>query len=203
MFGFFKKKKLDNYALTLYETLAPQIGLAKQFGKWPDYTTMCDRMIDNDYLLSYFNGYTNIVLKLQYRLMNSKDCGMVTIKILEMIEPTFADPLKMQRYIDRILVASNSSKFKKGAEDSFMTCCVMLDLQEQEKFAKNKIYKEAFKYFDGGKFERDKKITKELRLRDSSKLDDIPKRFIVSHRILEKTFGKELESHFKFKNPID
>ena len=95
MFGFFKKKKLDNYALTLYETLAPQIGLAKQFGKWPDYTTMCDRMIDNDYLLSYFNGYTNIVLKLQYRLMNSKDCGMVTIKILEMIEPTFADPLKM------------------------------------------------------------------------------------------------------------
>ena len=42
MFGFFKTKKLDNYALTLYETLAPQIGLAKQFGKWPDYTTMCD-----------------------------------------------------------------------------------------------------------------------------------------------------------------
>lgn len=202
MFGFFKSKKLEKYATTIFDVLAPQIGLAKQFGKWPDYTTMCDRMIDNDYLLSYFNAYINIILKMQYHLENSKDCGKITVKILEMIEPTFSDALKLQRYMDRLLIASNTPKFKKGAEDAFMTCLVMLDLQEQEKFKTNKTYKEAVKYFENGDFERDKEITQQLGIPNSSQIANIPKRFIIAHRIFEMTFGRELASYFKFKNPI-
>jgi|TARA_B110000977_G_scaffold138817_1_gene176294 hypothetical protein len=202
MFGLFKEKKLNNYANTIFDVLAPQIGLAKEFGNWPDYTTMCNRMIDNDYLLSYFNSYINIMLKIQYRLESSKDCGIVTMKILEMIEPKFADPIPLQRYLDRLIVASDTPKFKKGAEDAFMTCMVMLDMQEQEKFSKDKTYKEAFNYFDDGEFDADKKITQQLGIKNSSKIGNIPKRFIVAHRIYEMTFGKELASHFKFENPI-
>lgn len=202
MFGFFKGKKLDNYARTIFDVLAPQIGLARQFGKWPEYSTLCDEMIDNDYLLAYLNGYINVILKLQYRLDNHKDCGMVNCKVLEMIEPSFANNDKLQRYLDNIKDKSNSTKYTKGSQDAFMTCLVMLDMQEQEKFKKNKIYKEAFDYFENGEFERDKTITQQLGIPNSSQVSNIPKRFIVAHRIFEKTFGEELAKHFKYKNPI-
>ena len=202
IFGLFKQKKLNKYATTLYEVLAPQINLAKEFGKWPDFTTMCDYMIDNDYLLSYLNMYLNISTKIQFKLTNSADSGMIITKVLQMIEPTFADNLKLMRYMDRLQISTNNPKFKKGADDAFMTCVVMFDMQEQDQFKNNKAYKEAFDYFDNGKFNDDKRIVQELGIKNSSQFGNIPKRFIIAHRIYEMTFGKELASHFKFKNPI-
>tara|TARA_B110000971_G_C19902850_1_gene450793 strand:- start:166 stop:780 length:615 start_codon:yes stop_codon:yes gene_type:complete len=202
VFNFFKSRKLDKYALSIYHVLAPQINLAKDFGKYPDHSTACDYMIDNDYLLSYLNTIINLWLKIEYRLFDQKDCGMVCVKILEMIEPTFSNPIKLERYMGRLLRASKNTKFKKGADDAFMTSTVMFDMQEQEQFKNNKICKEANDYFDNGGFKADQVVTQNLGIPNSGKLGSIPKRFIVAHRILEKTFGKELSAHFKFKNPL-
>jgi hypothetical protein len=119
MLGFFKDRKLVKYANEIYGVLAPQIELAKQFGKWPNVSTLGDELIDNDYLLAYLNGYINIVLKLRYKLENHQDCGKITCKVLEFIEPTFSKSEKLYRYMDNLKDKSGSSKFTKGSEDSF------------------------------------------------------------------------------------
>ena len=122
MLGFFKDRKLVKYANEIYGVLAPQIELVKQFGKWPNVSTLGDELIDNDYLLAYLNGYINVVLKLRYKLENHQDCGKTTCKVLEFIEPTFSKSEKLYRYMDNLKDKSGSSKFTKGSEDSFMTC---------------------------------------------------------------------------------
>lgn len=202
MLGFFKDRKLVKYANEIYGVLAPQIELVKQFGKWPNVSTLGDELIDNDYLLAYLNGYINVVLKLRYKLENHQDCGKTTCKVLEFIEPTFSKSEKLYRYMDNLKDKSGSSKFTKGSEDLFMTCLVMLDMKEQDQFKNNKIYKEAFKYFEDGEFERDQLIAQRLGIPNSAQFSNTPKRFIVAHRIFEKTFGLELTKQFKFKNPI-
>ena len=201
MFGFFKSKKKE-LANQIYGVFMPRIEVVKKYGKWEDYLTVGDVIVNDDYLLAFFNMYINLTMKAHD--INGVDQGKMAVSIYELMDPTYKDFTKVKRLMDRyhLLSKEGNKVFTKGTNDAFMMYNVLTDHPVTSEFKSNPIYKEAVKYIESGGAKKDNDFaikTMPKDLYDGDFMSNVPSSFLKGNRIFENTFVKRLNTVFKVK----
>ena len=198
MFGLFKNKKKE-LAKEIFGPFKPKIDVAKKIGKWKSNLTFGDVFISDDYLLSFLNTY--IAFACREFGYTGQDAWYVMMDVYELLDKTYSDTNKLEQYLE----ASQRVKLKKskdcilGEDNALMCFLVVSNNNDTHKFAQDPIYKEAYKYFESGKFKKDGEWAKKILPKEFSggALLNAPSNIVIAYRIFEKTFEKKLNKVFK------
>jgi hypothetical protein len=199
MFGLFKNKKKE-LANEIFGAFKPKIHLAKKIGKWEKTLTFGDVLINDNYLLGFFNTYLGIVSKkFGY---SGQDVGLILMDVYKLLDGTYSDLNKFQKVIQnyQFSKSSGSKDLMLGEDHALMFFLVFTSDNAAHKFSKDPIYKEANKYFESGEFKKQSDWAKKVlpkEFSDGNTLSDAPSNIIVAYRIFEQTFEKRLNKVFK------
>ena len=193
---FFKNK--DSIAVNIWSQIGIPINLARQIGTHTDFTS---EFLDDVYLLGYFNGYLNFMIKHFFNVKNDK--GLIMSKVIFLLDPKFGDAKGLMGYSDILKSHMGKKDSKLATDDAFMTVAIMLnDPKAKSNFLDNKIYLEAQKFYDDGEFEKRANMQKKVlgSLATGQNPAEMPRDFAVAYRVFELTFVKHLNKKFKCPN---
>ena len=193
---FFKNK--DSIAGNIWSQIGIPINLARQIGTHTDFTS---EFLDDVYLLGYFNGYLNFMIKHFFNVKNDK--GLIMSKVIFLLDPKFGDAKGLMGYSDILKSHMGEKDLELGSEDAFMTVAIMLnDPKAKSNFLDNKIYLEAQKFYDDGEFEKRAELQKKVlgSMGTGQNPAEMPRDFAVAYRVFELTFVKHLNKKFKCPN---
>ena len=193
---FFKNK--DSIAVNIWSQIGIPINLARQIGTHTDFTS---EFLDDVYLLGYFNGYLNFMIKHFFNVKNDK--GLIMSKVIFLLDPKFGDTKGLMGYSDILKSHMGKKDSKLATDDAFMTVAIMLnDPKAKSNFLDNKIYLEAQKFYDDGEFEKRAELQKKVlgSMGIGQNPAEMPRDFAVAYRVFELTFVKHLNKKFKCPN---
>jgi hypothetical protein len=193
---FFKNK--DSIAGNIWSQIGIPINLARQIGTHTDFTS---EFLDDVYLLGYFNGYLNFMIKHFFNVKNDK--GLIMSKVIFLLDPKFGDAKGLMGYSDILKSHMGEKDSKLATDDAFMTVAIMLnDPKAKSNFLDNKIYLEAQKFYDDGEFEKRAELQKKVlgSMGTGQNPAEMPRDFAVAYRVFELTFVKHLNKKFKCPN---
>ena len=193
---FFKNK--DSIAGNIWSQIGIPINLARQIGTHTDFTS---EFLDDVYLLGYFNGYLNFMIKHFFNVKNDK--GLIMSKVIFLLDPKFGDTKGLMGYSDILKSHIGKKDSKLATDDAFMTVAIMLnDPKAKSNFLDNKIYLEAQKFYDDGEFEKRAELQKKVlgSMGTGQNPAEMPRDFAVAYRVFELTFVKHLNKKFKCPN---
>ena len=199
MFGLFKDKKKE-LSKEIFGAFKPKIQVATKLGKWKSGLSFGDAFISDDYLLGFFNTYISFTSR-EFGY-TGQDAGLIMMDVYELLDKTYGDIQKQQLLIETFQKAKmkGSKDFILGEDNSLMFFLVVTNNNDTHKFSQDPIYKEAYKYFESGKFKKRndwaKKNMPEL-LADGDKMSEAPSSIVIAYRIFENTFEKRLNNVFK------
>ena len=193
---FFKNK--DSIAVNIWSQIGIPINLARQIGTHTDFTS---EFLDDVYLLGYFNGYLNFMIKHFFNVKNDK--GLIMSKVIFLLDPKFSDAKGLMGYSDILKSYMGKKDLELGSEDAFMTVAIMLNNPKaKSNFLDNKVYLEAQKFYDDGEFKKRAELQKKVlgSMGTGQNPAEMPRDFAVAYRVFELTFVKHLNKKFKCPN---
>ena len=193
---FFKNK--DSIAGNIWSQIGIPINLARQIGTHTDFTS---EFLDDVYLLGYFNGYLNFMIKHFFNVKNDK--GLIMSKVIFLLDPKFGDAKGLMGYSDTLKSYMGKKDLELGSEDAFMTVAIMLNNPKaKSNFLDNKVYLEAQKFYDDGEFKKRAELQKKVlgSMGTGQNPAEMPRDFAVAYRVFELTFVKHLNKKFKCPN---
>jgi len=192
---FFKNK--DSIAVNIWSQIGIPINLARQIGTHTDFT---NEFLDDVYLLGYFNGYQNFMIKHFFNVKNPGDAGLIMSKILVLLDPKFDDSKELTGFSNKLQKYMGKEDLQPGTEDAFMSVAIMLsDAKAKSNFLDNKIYLEAQKFYDSGEFKKRADMQKKVlgSLATGKNPAEMPRDFAIAYRVFELTFVRHLNKKFK------
>ena len=192
---FFKNK--DSIAVNIWSQIGIPINLARQIGTHTDFT---NEFLDDVYLLGYFNGYQNFMIKHFFNVKNPGDAGLIMSKILVLLDPKFDDSKELTGFSNKLQKYMGKEDLQPGTEDAFMSVAIMLsDAKAKSNFLDNKIYLEAQKFYDSGEFKKKADMQKKVlgSLATGKNPAEMPRDFAIAYRVFELTFVRHLNKKFK------
>lgn len=199
--NLFKNKKKE-LATSIYGAFRPKIEVVKKYGEWEKDKTIGEKFIENEYLIGFLNMYINLAA--QANDVEGVEQGKLAAKVYELMDPTFKEFEKLKALMDRYheLSSKGSKEFKLATDEAFMFYNTATNHPVIKDFSKNKVFKEAQKYMDSGKAQKDHEFAKKMMpkdLYDSKFMENVPASLLIAYRIFEITFEKKLNKFFNVK----
>ena len=201
MFGLFKSKK-EKLAEAIYGNFRPGFQVVKKYGKWDNKKSFGEIFITNDYLIGYLNNYINLCGKANG--VEGINLGKLAARTYELMDPIFKEFSKLEESMDRYhnLSSKPNKELKLATDESYIFLRSVMSSEISNEILSSKIYKEAAKYYNSGKFDADHQFAKKKMpddLYDKKFMDNAPAHILIGYRMFEQTFVKRLNKFYKVK----